>query len=59
VVARHTGSELIAANLGEIAVVYILGLIAGPLIGAFCAALGIAFPSVSASWRRRENPNSQ
>jgi hypothetical protein len=59
VVARYSGSELIAANLGETAVPYILGLIGGPLIGAFSATLGIAVSGVSASWRRHENASGQ
>lgn len=53
VVARHTGSELIAANLGETAVLYILGLVVGPVMGALGGALGIAFAETRTTWQER------
>jgi hypothetical protein len=39
VASRHTGADLIAANLGEQSVVYLLGLAAGPMAGLLVAAL--------------------
>jgi hypothetical protein len=42
VVAHHSGADLVAANLGETAVLYILALVAGPLLGMIGGAVGLA-----------------
>jgi len=45
VAASHGGADLIAANLGEQSVIYILGLIAGPMLGVFAAVIGMVIAS--------------
>ena len=52
VAARHTGADLIAANLGEQSVIYVLGLGAGPMAGLFAAAATIIASARPAPIRR-------
>jgi hypothetical protein len=51
VAARHTGSDLLAANLGEQTVIYIMGLVGWPILGAFAAALGFMLSDIRTSRR--------
>lgn len=47
VASRHSGADLIAANLGEQSVVYILGLVVGPLVGLVAAVIATAIVSAA------------
>ncbi|HZM81472.1 MAG TPA: hypothetical protein VFC19_37590 [Candidatus Limnocylindrales bacterium] len=53
VASRHSGADLIAANLGEQSVVYILGLAGWPMVGLLSAA----FVTIAAG-SKRHGPNA-